>query len=344
MSTIITRTDWGSTGNNESLYLFRLQNSSGAYVEVTNYGATLVSAVVPDRAGKLGHAVTGFPSAQAYLGDTCYIGSTIGRYANRISNASFTLNGETFHLEANDGINSNHGASSGYSYRVFGFEIIDDHIVFVLHSNDGDGGYPGNLALRVTYAWTDDNELQITYNAVSDKDTIANFTNHAYFNLSGSQSKIFNHKLTISANTVVEADGNYIPTGKIISAGDIGFNGQQVKDVIGTPTEPGKGVNSFYITDDELVAQNGFAAKLADEKSGRTLEVNTSYPGVFLYTGDYLTSTHPTHIGQPCHYFEGLCLECQHYPDSINRPEFPQAILPKHKTYKEHIHFKFGTE
>ncbi|MBE9583216.1 galactose mutarotase [Mucilaginibacter sp. JRF] len=335
-----THTNWGTTSKGESLYLFRLTNNSGAYVEVSNYGAALVKVMVPDRAGNLGNAVLGFPEAQGYLDDTCYIGSTIGRYANRISNAVFTLDGQTYILEANDGANSNHSASSGFNSKVFGFEQGDDHVVFVLHSNDGDGGYPGNLNLRVTYRWTDDSELQITYHAVSDKPTIANFTNHAYFNLSGNDADILNHSLSISAESVVEAGDDYIPTGKIIGAGDIGFYGEQLKDKITPP----KGINSYYILDEALVAINGYAAKLVDKTSGRTLEVNTSYPGIFLYTGDYLQSKHRNHNNRQCRPFEGLCLECQLYPDSINRPEFPQAVLDKHQMYNHYIHFKFGTE
>lgn len=341
MSTNITHTKWGKTSKGESLYLFRLQNSSGAYAEVTNYGATLVKVMVPGADGQLGNVVLGFPTAEGYLADTCYIGSTVGRYANRISNAAFTLEGQTYRLEANNGANSNHGASSGFNYNVFGFEQADDHIVFVLHSNHGDGGYPGNLNLRITYRFTEDNELQITYHAVSDRPTIANFTNHAYFNLSGS-ANILSHKLSISARNVIEASDDYIPTGKIISAGEIELSGEQLKEKI--CINPSKGINSYYILDDGLVNKNGYAAKLTDEPSGRTLEVNTSYPGIFLYTGDYLNSVYNNHSNRPCQPFEGLCLECQLYPDSINRPEFPQAVLDKHKMYNHYIHFKFGTE
>jgi aldose 1-epimerase len=328
MSNNITHKAWG-TVNNEDISLFRLENNAGAYVEITNYGATLVSVVVPDKNSKLDNVIVGFPTLEGYLEDTCYIGSTIGRYANRISNAKFTLNGAAYQLESNDDINSNHSGSSGFNSKVFGFEINNNELVLVLHSNDGDGGFPGNLSLRVTYKWSDDNELSIHYKAVSDQDTFANFTNHAYFNLSNGDLTIADHYLTISADKIVAAAADYIPTGEIILATTV------VLDIE-------NGINSYYIFEANKVIANRFAAKLMDEASGRTLTVKTSYPGIFLYTGDYLNSQYFNHNNRYCQPFEGLCLECQHYPDAMNRPEFPSPLLKKHELYNEFITFKFG--
>ncbi|TSJ43767.1 galactose mutarotase [Mucilaginibacter corticis] len=336
MSKSITRKAWG-TVHNEDIYLFKLENSTGAFVEVTNYGATLVSVVVPDKNSVPGNVIIGFPNLEGYLDDNCYIGSTIGRYANRISNARFTLNGNIYQLEANDGINSNHSGSGGFNSKVFGFEVNPDELVFVLHSNDGDGGFPGNLSLRVTYKWSDDNELLIHYKAVSDQDTFANFTNHAYFNLSNGDLNIADHRLEISADNIVAAGSNYIPTGEITPA-DVAFTGDSLRD----GDDNIKSVNSYYILDKDKVAANQFAAKLTDQSSGRTLTVNTSNPGIFLYTGDYLNSKHFNHNNRYCQPFEGLCLECQLYPDSMNKPGFPSAMLPKHHMYSQFITFKFG--
>jgi aldose 1-epimerase len=327
MSIIITSKAWG-TAHQQDVFLFKLENSAGAFVELTNYGATLVSVNVPDKNGRLGNVIIGFPTLAGYLDDACYIGSTIGRYANRVSNAQFNLNGTTYPLEANDGTNANHSASSGFNSKVFGFEINDEELVFVLHSNDGEGGYPGNLNLRVTYTWSEDNELSIHYKAVSDKDTFANFTNHAYFNLSNGHLTIANHQLDISAKNIVAAGADYIPTGKITPAEPI------VLDL--------KGINSYYILDDEKLAANNFAALLTESSSGRALIITTSYPGIFLYTGDYLNSKYVNLNNRYCKPFEGLCLECQHYPDAMNRPEFPSALLPKHEVYSEYINLKFG--
>lgn len=328
MSTTITRKAWGTVRKQE-VFLLKLENSAGAFVELTNYGATLVSINVPDKEGRLGNVIIGFPTLESYLDDTCYIGSTIGRYANRVSNAQFILDDITYQLEANDGVNANHSASSGFNSKVFGFEINDDELVFVLHSNDGEGGYPGNLSLRVTYKWSEDNELSIHYKAVSDKNTFANFTNHAYFNLSNDDLTIADHQLNISAKNIVDAGADYIPTGKI------------------TPAEPivldlNKGINSYYILDEDKLAANNYAALLTESSSGRTLTITTSYPGIFLYTGDYLHSKHLNLNNRYCQPFEGLCLECQLYPDAMNRPEFPSALLLKHEVYSEYINLKFG--
>lgn len=328
MSTTITHKAWGAVHNQE-VFLFKLENSTGSVVEVTNYGATLVSVNVPDKDGLLGNVIIGFPTLAGYLDDTCYIGSTIGRYANRVGNAQFSLDGITYQLEANDGINANHSASSGFNSKVFGFEINDDELVLVLHSNDGEGGYPGNLNLRVTYTWSDTNELSIHYKAVSDKDTFANFTNHAYFNLSNGDLTIADHQLDISAKHIAAAGAGYIPTGEIIPAESI------VLDI-------NKGINSYYILDEYKLAANNYAALLTESSSGRMLTLTTSYPGLFLYTADYLHSKHLNLNNRYCQPFEGLCLECQHYPDSMNRPEFPSALLPKHEVYSEYINLKFG--
>ncbi|MES2375489.1 MAG: aldose epimerase family protein [Bacteroidota bacterium] len=328
MSTTITHKEWG-TAHNQDVFLFKMENNAGAFVEVTNYGATLVSVNVPDKDGRLGNVIIGFSTLAGYLDDTCYIGSTIGRYANRISNAQFNLDGITYQLEANDGVNANHSASSGFNSKVFGFEINDDELVLVLHSSDGDGGYPGNLNLRVTYKWRDDNQLSIQYKAVSDKDTFVNFTNHAYFNLSNGDLTIADHQLDISAKDIVAAGSDYIPTGELIPADPI------VLDV-------NKGINSYYILDDEKLTANNYAAHLTEASSGRTLTLATSYPGIFLYTGDYLDSKHLNLDSRYCQPFEGLCLECQLYPDAMNRSEFPSALLKKHQVYDEYINFKFG--
>jgi len=329
MSTTVTYKAWGAT-QGKDVFLFKLTNSSGAFVEVTNYGATLVSINVPDKHGKLGNTIIGFSTLESYLDDICYIGSTIGRYANRISNARFTLHGETYQLEANDGINSNHSALSGFNSKVFGFEIYEgEGVTFGIHSDDGEGGYPGNLSLRVTYIWTDDNKLDISYKSISDKDTFVNITNHAYFNLSNGDLTIFDHQLKINADEVVAATDDYIPTGEVIPAE-------------GTKLDRNRGINSYYILNEDKLDADGFAARLIDPSSGRVLTVNTSYPGLFLYTGDYLNSKHFNLDNRYCQPFEGLCLECQHYPNAMNRPEFPSVLLPKHHVYDEHISFKFS--
>ncbi|PWK80477.1 aldose 1-epimerase [Mucilaginibacter oryzae] len=334
---------WGQH-NGLDVYLFKIENETGAYVELTNYGAAIVSVVVPDSQQQMENVVVGFPELKGYLADTCYIGSTIGRYANRISGAKFSLDGEVYQLDANDGRNTNHGGKSGFNYRAFESETIDNGVVMTLTSPDGDGGYPGKLGLSVTYTWNADNELLITYQANTDKTTIANFTNHAYFNLSAFKSKIYNHRLRILSGYIVDAHQDYTPSGAIVPAKEKAFNNNRLSEKFKIDETQIEGLNLFYIIDTEA-GENAlaYAALLTDETSGRTLKVYTDYPGVFLYTGDYLSSTKSTHTGRGAGPFDALCLECQHYPDSINHSNFPQAILRPGDVYHQRILYQFGT-
>ena len=334
---------WGQH-NGHDVYLLKIENETGAYVELTNYGAAIVSVVVPDRQQHLENVVVGFPDLDGYLDDTCYIGSTIGRYANRISGAKFNLDGETYHLDTNDGKNTNHGGKSGFNYRVFDVTTIDNGVIFNLFSAGGDGGYPGALELSVTYTWSIDNELLISYKAKTDKTTIANFTNHAYFNLSAFKSKIYNHRLTVLSGEIVDSYEDYTPSGAINPAKDKAFNNNRLSEKFKIDESHVEGLNLFYIIDTETEDNElAYAAVLTDEVSGRTLKVYTDYPGVFLYTGDYLSSTALTLTGKQAKPFDALCLECQHYPDSINHPNFPQAILQPGDVYNQSILYKFGT-
>jgi aldose 1-epimerase len=334
---------WGQH-NDADVFLFRMENETGAYVELTNYGAAVVSIVVPNRQQQFENVIVGFPGLDGYISDTCYIGSTIGRYANRINNAKFELDGLVYHLNANDGKNSNHSGSSGFNYKMFNATIIDNSIIMTLTSRDGDGGYPGTLELTITCTWSTDNELLINYKAITDKNTIANFTNHTYFNLSAFKSKIFNHRLEITSDHVADSYNDYTPSGAIIPAKQKAFNDNELIDKFRVDEDIVKGLNLFYIID-KLADDKALtcAAVLTDQASGRMLKVYTDYPGVFLYTGDYLSSTALTHTGKPAEPFDALCLECQHYPDSINHPNFPQAILYVGDTYNQSILYKFGT-
>jgi len=343
MAVKISSTPWG-VYKNEQLFLFKLVNDSGASVGITNFGATVASITVKDSKGKFENVVAGFDSPEGYINDTCYIGSTIGRYANRISGARFILDGAAHNLEANDGLNTNHGGHSGFNRKAFHPSIENDQLKMTLRSEDGDGGYPGNLDLAVNYSWNDNNELLINYQAATDKNTIANFTNHSYFNLSAFKSKIHFHKLTINAARMLSLQDDYTPDGTVVPAGKNAFRNDMVSNKFKLNNDRTEGLNSFYIIDhtgDEQ--QLAFAAALTEETSGRILEVFTNYPGLFLYTGDYLHSTCLNPLARPWAPFDGLCIECQYYPDSINHPEFPQAVLKKGCAYNKSILFKFGT-
>ena len=330
---------WG-TLNGDSIYLFNVKNDDGSFVELTNYGATIVSVVVPDKQQHLDNVVLGFSSLEGYLQDSCYIGSTIGRYANRIGNSCFELEGITYQLEPNDKVNSNHGGFTGFNKKVFDFEINDDTISFSLLSKDGEGGFPGNLQLKVDYDWNDKNELLITYKACTDKKTIANFTNHSYFNLSGGKSNILEHELSLDSNQVLKTTDNYIPTGIIVDMSNEVFK-SEIKERVTTNDNFVKGMNDcFILRKNKDVANCG----LVDPISGRGLEVFTSYPSILVYTGDFLCSSLPGHSGEVYKPFDGICLECQYYPDSPNHTNFPCTTLDKGQQYLESILYRFSPE
>ncbi|MBL0745515.1 aldose epimerase family protein [Chryseolinea lacunae] len=337
----ISNAPWG-TFEGKDVFLFRLKNASGAYVELTNYGATLVSVVVPDKTGNLESVVLGFPSLEGYLHDRCYIGSTIGRFANRIGNARFTLDGVTYALDKNDNTNSNHGGPSGFHARVFDFAISDDAVTFMLTSENGEGGFPGKIDFKVKYSWSDDCALAIRFNAVADKRTVLNFTNHAYFNLSPGDGDILNHELTLHADSLASTDKQYIPTGVIAPANDLLFKRHKIRERVKVSDNTMTGVNSYYILnpkEDKILRPAG---KMTAQSSGRTLDVFTTYPGVQVYTGDFLHASHTSNLSRPPASFDGLCLECQHYPDAPNHPNFPSTVFDAGQVYDETIVYKFG--
>ncbi|MDR6944854.1 aldose epimerase family protein [Mucilaginibacter pocheonensis] len=341
-TTQITYKLWGEYAG-QPVYLFRMENAGGAYVELTNYGATLVSAVVADAGGRLGNVVLGFQSLQAYLDDECYVGSTIGRYANRIGGAKFKLDDTIWFLENNDGKNTNHGGKNGFNSKVFKYLISGDRLFFSIRSEDGEGGYPGNLEFTVHYRWTDMNELIISYRASTDKRTVANFTNHAYFNLSDSEAKIFDHRLTVHADNKLETDAEYIPTGNIKPLGDNRLIDTSVKNTMRVGDHRVIGLNDCYLLNKQNQTLHEPAAELVEKKSGRKLEIFTTYPAIIVYTADFLQSKHPGHHAHPYSAFDGLCLECQYYPDSPNHPNFPATVLEAGDIYHQTIIYKFST-
>lgn len=324
------------------VYLFRIENASGAYVELTNYGATLVAAVVPDAQNNLENVVLGYRSLASYIADECYLGATIGRFANRIAGATFTIDDTVYNLEANDGPNSNHSGSAGFNSRVFDYNVTDNGVAFTLQSDDNDGGFPGKLNLTVTYSWTDNNELKIAYQATTDKKTVANFTNHAYFNLAANGDGIFDHTLEVFANALLDVDAGYIPTGLIKPAGNKALTGQVLKSKIMLNEQPVNGFNDCYILDNKRDSDLIIAAKLQENASGRTLTVLTTYPALMVYTGDYLNCKPHGYFSRPYQPFDGLCLECQYYPDSPNHAHFPSTVLNAGDGYNETIVYKFG--
>lgn len=321
--------------NGKEIVKFKIINIHGNYVELINYGAIVKSIVVPDKSGIKENVVLGFPSLEGYLNDNCYIGATVGRFANRINNAEFSIENKIFHLDKNDGKNSNHSGSAGFNNKVFDFIIKEDAVIFTFESKNGEGGFPGNLKTQVIYKWTDNNELKIEFLATADEPTPLNFTNHSYFNLSGCTEKIHNHRLNIQSDQILESTADYIPTGKIISADKQSFSNDKLADKM----ENG-GLNTYYIFDKNKKKED-VVCELSEEKSGRRMHVFTSYPGLQLYTGDYLKSEIIGEHSKRYEPFDGLCLECQYYPDSPNQKHFPNTIFKAGQVYNETTTYAF---
>jgi len=318
-----------------------INNRHGGSISLSNYGATLVSVVVPDREGRLSDVVLGFSKPEDYFKDNNYLGATIGRFANRIANGKFELDGKTFQLQTNNGKHANHSGVNGFSNKFFDYQTAGNKVIFSLYSEEGEGGFPGDLHCMVTYELNDKNEILINYQAYSNQKTIVSLTNHAYFNLSGKQSDIFDHCLYIHSEKMLEMDQDYLPTGKIIHTMLNTFKGQQVAEVI--TGNNNKGLNNYYLLEKQTPAEVVLAAELSHLPSGRRLKVFTDSYGVLLYTGDFLETTGLGHHGKPYTAYNGLCLECQHYPDAPNQRIAPPVTLEKGAVYQQKIIYQFDT-
>lgn len=302
------------------ILLFRLQNKSGAYTEICNYGATVVSLVIPLAGGEMRNIMLNYPSIEDYFTDTCYIGSTIGRFANRIANARFKLDGKLYLLDKNDGENSNHGGYAGFNTKVFSYEIEDDCLVLSCISHDGEGGYPGTLNFSVCYSFSDDNQLRIEYKASSDQKTVFNPTNHAYFNLSGSNELILNHEMKVFADYYLETNDDFIPTGVLMPVAGSAFDFREYKEIksmMPLKKETLSGYNTYFISNSKDTLKH--LASIRENKFGITVDVFSTMPGIQIYTGDYLSEPH-----RP---WSGICLEAQYYPDAPNHRHFDTCIL-----------------
>ncbi|MEX2601294.1 MAG: aldose epimerase family protein [Balneolaceae bacterium] len=326
--------------------LYTLRNSNGVEVDITNYGGIITSIRVPDREGQSANVVLGFDNLEGYLDEHPYFGAIIGRYANRISDARFVVDGQEYLLAANNGDNHLHGGIRGFDKVLWGAETgMDGSLTLTYRSEDGEEGYPGNLDVEVVYSLTNENELVIDYSAETDRATPVNLTNHSYFNLSGDTSgDILGHTLEIDADSYTQVDEELIPTGELLPVEGTPFDfrepfriGERIGDVPG-------GYDHNFVLNGEPSALPRLIGSLYDPESGRKMDVLTTEPGVQFYSGNFLDGTIRDGAGNLIGKHAGLCLETQHFPDSPNRPEFPPVILHQGEKYETITIYRFSVE
>lgn len=345
----LSKMGFGKTKDGEAVDLYTLQNGK-ITVKVATYGATVVAIEVPDKAGKVADVTLGFDALDGYLGEHPYFGATVGRVANRIANGKFTLDGEAYSLAINNPPNTLHGGVKGFNRVVWKAEPVASPegpaVKMTYTSKDGEEGYPGTLTAVVTFTVTADDALKIDYTATTDKATPVNLSNHAYFNLGGdTDSSILDHELTLAASKYTPVDETLIPTGAIdpVEGTPLDFRkptaiGARIAELKG---EPGGYDHNLVL--DSKGGSLAFAARVYDPKTGRVVEMSTTEPGVQFYSGNFLDGSNVGKKGRVYKKHHGLCLEAQHFPDSIHHPNFPDSVLRPGETYKQTTVYKFST-
>ena len=345
------KSDYGKLPDGTAIEQYTLTNGKGVTMKVITLGGIITELHVPDKQGKAADVVLGCPDLKTYLAGHPFFGAITGRYANRIAGASFTLDGKEYKLFANDSANSLHGGKKGFDKVVWKAapQPAEDGVALRLtyRSPDGEEGYPGNLDSAVTYTLTDKNELRIDYEAMTDKATPINLTNHTYFNLGGHDSgTILDHELMMAADKYTPVNEQLIPTGEIAPVKGTPLDFVQPARIGSRVTEI-KAKPQGY--DHNFVLNSGgkklaLGARLRDPRSGRVMEMFTDQPGVQFYTGNFLDGKQAGKGGVNYAQHTGLCLETQHFPDSPHHANFPSAVLKPGETYKTTTVYRFGAE
>jgi len=340
---------FGKTKDGREAHLYTLSNKSGMQVVISDFGGTVVSIKVPDRNGKIGDVVLGYDTLAGYQEGTASFGATVGRYANRIGGAKFSLDGKEYTLERNNGENHLHG---GFNKVLWDAEpAAGKSASLKIHylSKDGEENFPGNLSVTVLFTLTDANELKIEYTATTDKKTVLNLTNHSYFNLKESGT-ILDHQLTLKASRFTPVDAGMIPTGELRPVGGTPFDFRHAT-AIGARIEQddaqlklGHGYDHNWVLDASMKAQPSLAAILYESTTGRVVEAWTTEPGIQVYTGNFLGGPPPGKGGKIYEPRFAVCLETQHFPDSPNHPDFPTTTLVPGKEFHSTTIYKFSVK
>lgn len=343
---MIVKNFFGTTADGKQVDSFKITNSNGISATILTYGATINEFFAPDRNGELADVLVGFDSVEGHEKYSDYEGMTVGRYANRLENGEFSIDGVKYQAVKNEnGITCLHGGSE-LSTAVWNALIVDDNsLEMTYHSPDGAMGFPGNVDFKVTFTLFEDNSLKLDYYAVSDKKTILNLTNHAYFNLAGG-GDVLGHELMINADAYTPTDERSIPTGEIRPVDSTAFDFRQAKPIgrdIGND-DPQLVMCRGYDHNFCLNDGDGPAITAYEPTSGRFLEVFTDLCGVQLYTGNFLDGTKPGKQGKPLIKHAGFCLETQFYPNTPNIPEFPQCTYEAGEPFKSTTVFRFSAK
>jgi len=343
---------FGTTADGKTADLYTLKNKNGMQVSITNFGATVVSIMVPDKAGKVADVALGYDDLAGYELNKNYLGVLVGRYGNRIAHGKFSIDGTEYTLAKNNGDNSLHGGIKGFNKAMWDAKDVskggEAAIEMKYVSKDGEEGYPGNLSVTVVYTLTNKNELKIDYSATTDKKTVVNLTNHTYFNLAGQgNGDILKQELMINADTFTPVDSGLIPTGELKKVEGTPFDfrkptaiGARI-DANDEQIKLGGGYDHNFVLNRKAATGLSLAARVSDPASGRSMEVWTTEPGVQFYTGNFLDGSFKGKGGIAYQKRTAFCLETQHFPDSPNHPSFPTTLLKPGEKYHTTTVYKF---